>query len=118
MNATTFVEETLARTVRGAGGSLVSDEFPARPDLPRNADYVFRDFGVISELKRLEKDLRDEDGLVPQLSDLYQKWLREGRRVPHVYGRGRLNLQELPPDCQWDVVEVYKKPIAKRIKAA
>jgi hypothetical protein len=67
------VEEVFARAVRRAGGSLVSDLLPTRTNLPKNADYVFQTHGVIAELKRLERDKREDQELSIKIQKLYQE---------------------------------------------
>jgi hypothetical protein len=94
------VEDALARVVRKVAGELVSDLLPPHQDREKNADYLFREYGVIGELKRLEKDQGDDPGMATKRSLLYRKWITEGRSgVPIVYGRALLELRNLPPDC-------------------
>jgi len=113
------VEDALARVVRRVGGSLVSDLLPTDENLEENADFVFPQYGVIGELKRLEKDQGDDPGMAAKRNLLYRKWLTERRPgVPIVYGRALLELRKLPSDCQNEMISLYREPIARRIRKA
>src|SRR5271169_7061750 len=89
------VDETFARVVRQAGGSLVSDLLPTRTNLPKNADYVFPEYNVIAELKRLERDVSEDKEFSASLDQLYREWVVNGKQVPLVWGRGRIDLRNL-----------------------
>jgi hypothetical protein len=73
------VEDLMAKVIKKVGGSLVSDLLPTNKDRESNADYVFQEYGVIGELKRLERDQRDNPGLAAKRNALYRKWLGERR---------------------------------------
>lgn len=112
-------EELLTKVVRKIGGSLVSDLLPTNKDLESNADYVFQQYDVVGELKRLEKDQDDSPEMAAKRNALYQKWIRERRPgVPIVYGRGILNTRNLPLDCALEMISLYREPIARRIRKA
>ena len=48
------VESAFNEFVEEFGGELISKAVPANPE--ENADYLFRDEGVVAELKCLQKD--------------------------------------------------------------
>jgi hypothetical protein len=113
------VENALARVVRRVGGSLVCDLLPTHKNLEENADFVFPQYGVIGELKRLEKDQGADAEMAAKRNLLYRKWLTERRPgVPIVYGRALLELRKLPSDCQNEMISLYREPIARRIRKA
>jgi hypothetical protein len=113
------VDAALARIVQKAGGALVSDLLPPHQNRDQNADYLFRQFGVIGELKRLEKDQGDDPGMAAKRNLLYRQWLDQKRPgVPIVYGTARLDLRNLPPECQNEMISLYREPILRRIKKA
>ncbi|MDO8433326.1 MAG: hypothetical protein Q7S58_13045 [Candidatus Binatus sp.] len=113
------VEDALARVVLKVGGALVSDLLPPHQDRDKNADYLFQQYGVIGELKRLEKNQGDDPEMIAKRNRLYRKWLTERRPgVPIVYGTALLELRRLPPDCQNEMISLYREPIARRIRKA
>jgi hypothetical protein len=113
------VEELLDKVIKKAGGSLVSEILPKNKDRESNADYVFQQYGVIGELKRLERDQGDNPDMAAKRNALYQKWINERRPgVPIVYGRAFLNIRELPTSCANEMISLYREPIARRIRKA
>ncbi len=113
------VEDALARVVRRAGGSLVCDLLPTHENLEENADFVFPQYRVVGELKRLEKDQGNDPGMAAKRNLGYRKWLTERRPgIPIVYGRALLELRKLPPDCQNEMISLYREPLARRIRKA
>ncbi len=112
------VEEQLARVVRRVGGSLVSDLLPAGVDLPKNADFVFPQYRVVGELKRLEKNQSESPEMAEKLQQLYQSWVDQRKPVPLIYGRGQVNLRDLPLECAHQVISLFREPIASRIRTA
>jgi len=112
------VDETFARVVRHAGGSLVSDLLPTRANLPKNADYVFPEYNVVAELKRLERDPREDNEFSENLNRFYRQWVVQGKRVPPVWGRATITLRGLPRECAHQIISLYRKPIHRRIRDA
>jgi hypothetical protein len=108
------VDEAFVRVVRYAGGLLVSDLLPARTNLPKNADYVFPEFDVIAELKRLNED----HDFSANIQLLYQEWVAQGKQVPLVWGRARIDLRSLPLECAHQVISLHRKPIQRRVRDA
>jgi hypothetical protein len=111
------IVETMERVVRRVGGSLVSDRLPSRVNPPPNADYVFPQHGVIAELKRLEKNQSENRELTEKIGALYRGWTKQGK-VPPIYGRAQVNVPQLPKECAYQIISLYKKPIQHRIKEA
>jgi len=118
MDVQISVEDTVGRVVRHVGGSLVSDLLPAGVDLPKNADFVFQQYGVVAELKRLEKDQSEDREMAAKIQQLYQNWIVRRKAVPVGYGRFKLNVRNLPPDCANEIISLYREPIARRIRTA
>ncbi|MGA8549627.1 MAG: hypothetical protein WB678_05275 [Stellaceae bacterium] len=111
------IEETWTRVARNVGGSLVSDLLPRWTDLPKNADFVFPDYKVIAELKRLEHDSHLDREIPRKINELYRRWVYEGKVVP-IYGTVSINLRTLPIDCAEEVISLYRNPIKRRIRKA
>jgi hypothetical protein len=111
------VDDAFARVVHRAGGNMVADLLPPKTDLPKNADYVFRDYNVIAELKRLERDQNENDEFREKRDVLYRQWMDEGK-VPIIYGRRYVESRNLPIECALELVSLYIKPIKRRIREA
>jgi hypothetical protein len=94
--------------VIGCGGELVEGLLGKNPDLPRNADYLFRERHVIAELKALENDSFGEP-FQRKMGDLLARWMARGLLV--VYGTPRIDLRQLPPVCQEEALRVIGKPL-------
>jgi hypothetical protein len=120
MGARISVEDTLARVVRQVGGMLVGDLLPAGENLPKNADFVFKQYKVVAELKCLEKNQDEDSEITAARQSLYDRWIREGKRIPLVAVGGRkiLNLRDLPRDCALEMTSLYRTPIERRIRKA
>jgi hypothetical protein len=113
------VDEAFARAVVRAGGRLVRDLLPDHVDLPRNADYVFQQFDVIGELKRMEKDQGKDPSMAAKTLRMYERWVARGDLKPAPLGTiVRLNPRSLPPACARELISLYREPIAHRIKTA
>jgi hypothetical protein len=83
--------------IKESGGELVTDLIDTR-NPPSNADYFFRDHGVIVELKGLETDTFG-DSYKGKLGDLVADWVARG--LIHIYGINvPLRLNDLPLQCQ------------------
>lgn len=83
--------------IKKAGGELVTDLIDTR-NPPSNADYFFRDQGVIIELKALATDTFG-DSYKRKLGELVADWVERG--LIEIYGINvPLRLNELPPECQ------------------
>jgi hypothetical protein len=105
------LERTFDSFVEHFGGELIDRLLPTQS---KRADYLFRQQGVIAELKRLEKQTFDAD-YHQKLTQLCQNWLRRGRVI--AFGRVHLNLGQLPPDCQREWLRLLESPIQRNILA-
>src|SRR5208282_650227 len=90
------VEEAFRRFVRESGGELVSDLLPSG-NTPSNADFLFRDRGVVAELKCLENNSFGEN-YTQKMQALAEDWM--SRRLIIVFGTAQIQLQKLNPICQ------------------
>ena len=83
--------------INKAGGELVTDLIDTR-NPPSNADYFFREQGVIVELKALETDTFG-DSYKRKLGELVADW--DARGLVEIWGIDvPLRLNGLPPECQ------------------
>jgi hypothetical protein len=100
--------------VKTCGGELVADLLQKNANLPPNADYLFRRSGVIAELKALEDDSLGEP-FRKKMGTLVGSWHRRGLLT--VFGTTRVNLDQLPPLCQQEVLDLIGKPLQTNILA-
>src|SRR6185295_11209866 len=70
------IEHEMDIVVTKCGGERI--EAPvANGSAPNAADYLFRHFGVIAELKCMENDTREEGPFKEKVSEMYWRWVRE-----------------------------------------
>jgi hypothetical protein len=98
--------------VESSGGELVADILGDAPNLPESADYLFRAAGVIAELKSLENATFGES-YHKKMSGLVESWADRGLVL--IYGTQRVDLDQLPPTCQEDVLRLIAQPLRTNI---
>src|SRR5664279_5416609 len=82
------VEETIDGFIRSTGGVKTSDELPTPPPF-ENADYVFRQAGVIIELKEVTADFGKAGGISDKLINLHEKhYKNDPSWRPALFGGG------------------------------
>jgi hypothetical protein len=109
------VEETLDDYVEEFGGELIK-KILSNPNFD-NADYLFRKYKVVAELKTLEKDFFTAENYKKKINELYAKWVEEGL-VPRLWGKALIQTQNLPKQCQLEFTNIVKKPLENRISKA
>ena len=109
------IEETLDEYVEEFGGELIKKNV-SNPDFD-NADYLFKKYKIVAELKTLEKDFFSEDDYKKKLNELYAKWVEE-KLVPSFREKLKIQTTDLPEKCQLEVANIVKKPLEKRISKA
>jgi hypothetical protein len=107
------IEREFAKVVRKIGGELIDDLLSSDSRRPENADYLFRTYNVVAELKCLQKNSILDPDFLDKLGRLYGKLMREGR-APIVRGFGTVSLQQM---AKWDERAVYEfiEPYKKRL---
>lgn len=100
--------------IKSCGGELVADLLEKNVNLPQNADYLFRQHGVIAELKALENDSFGEP-FQRKMGNLMGSWQRRGLLI--VYGTQRIELTQLPSPCQEEALNIIGKPLEANILA-
>jgi hypothetical protein len=99
--------------ITSCGGELVTDLLERNADpRPQNADYLFRDAGVIAELKALEDDSFGEP-FRKKMGDLTGSWHRRG--LLRVFGTRRIELDQLPLPCQEEALSLIGKPLENNV---
>jgi hypothetical protein len=68
------VDALFTAFVRSYGGEIVEDLVGKNPGF-RNADFLFREAGIVGELKRLSVDGSADAALRRKLTTKYQEWI-------------------------------------------
>lgn len=110
------VERELSACIAEIGGQRVDDVI-GKTD-KKNADFLFDDYGVIAELKILEKDQIRSASFVDKCSAVYERYLRERRAPVIVFGTQRLSTEEFPIEFRQEIAELYANPIGRVIRSA
>ena len=108
-------ERTFESFVLKFGGELVS-RLISNVNPSTNADYLFRLPDIVAELKCVERDAFTTDDR-DKLNALALDWMRRGL-IPPIFGRGRIHLRNLPPECQLEWVDLHKGPWKRKLDKA
>jgi len=100
------------------GGQVTDQTIEPTPNLPKNADYIFRSESVIAELKCLEEDLESKQDFVNKRQALIEKWLREKIIEPPQVSGPMIHTKEFPEACQRDLKELYGRTIKTHLRKA
>ena len=97
--------------VKSVGGESVC-ELISNKNPPSNADYLFRQYGVIAELKSLQaggfvESFRRKFGVLLGKWDQQQKF--------RVYGTVTMRSGNMPLECQNEMFSVMGEPLQKQI---
>ncbi|TAK62769.1 hypothetical protein [Methylobacter sp.] len=107
------VEETIDGFVRSIGGVKISDELPNPPPF-ENADYIFREAGVIIELKEVTTDFGKAGGIVDKLIGLHEKHYRNDPSWrPALFGGVGHSKAFIA-----DFVRIFREPLGRILKKA
>ena len=102
-------ENTFRAFVKDFGGEIVSEN-----NTSKCADYFFQQDSVITELKTLQEEARQEH--VKALQKLVNDWMRRGLWLG--YGRVNISLPNMRPECQAEWLPLLLAPIENIIKKA
>ncbi len=100
--------------VKRLGGERVSDII-GNINPQASADYLFRRYGVIAELKSVQAGTFTEP-FRRKLTNLLNRWQREGKVI--VYGTAQLNSSQLPAQCREELFSAMAESLQKHIVAA
>jgi len=81
------------------------------------ADYAFTNHNVIAELKSLEEDTLHSPWGRKLLSARYESWVSR-KLVGPIWGEVRIESQNLPEECQRELVQALRRRIQKKLKKA
>lgn len=111
------VEPTFDQVVGQLGGIRVTSLFRSPPRFD-NADYLFKEAGVVAELKVLELDRSKDSHTQDKIHKLYLKWRTNRDPVPLIFGKARISTDMLPEKNAWELVDVFREPIRLTLKKA
>ncbi|WP_299263451.1 hypothetical protein [uncultured Psychrosphaera sp.] len=111
------VEDEIQVCVELLGGERVSKTFGESPSF-QDADFIFKDYGIISELKSLEEDKINDDLNIEKVSKLYLKELEANKAPVIAFGTVNMSTKGFSEGFTRSVIDIYKKPIQGAIKKA
>ncbi|HET9406012.1 MAG TPA: hypothetical protein VFO39_02130 [Candidatus Sulfotelmatobacter sp.] len=80
----------------------------------RYADYLFSADRIVAELKTLEEDKSADHAR--KIHALSQDWLKRGLLIG--FGRFKISLPKLPPQCQREWLDILESPVENIIRDA
>lgn len=99
-------EEIFKACVKDLAGRCLDDELPKDRQF-RNADFLFDEHRVVSELKCLEEDVFRTPKFNQKVKALYDKWIERGLVQPTKY----FNLRDIPGECAIEYLNLIKRQI-------
>jgi hypothetical protein len=100
--------------VKRVGGERIS-EIVGNVNPKSSADYLFRRYGVIAELKSLQARTFLES-FQRKMGDLMGRWQREGKLI--VIGTARVDSSRLSPECREEMFSLMAESLQKHAVAA
>jgi hypothetical protein len=100
--------------VRAVGGQRVREIVGDNPPFD-NADYLWTEASIVSEMKNLEKDFLSDPAVSNTMHEMYNSWLDEGRDVPIMYGEGVLRTDQLPVECTRELIGIFKDKLESAV---
>lgn len=111
------VETVFDRIVEKVGGCRVDTLFASDGNAPLNADYYFRDAGVVAELKEIVADLHEDTALRERLGNILHRYVGQ-KGVPLLAGTQRLRIDLLPDDCRHEMMLPLRRKLEGPVKKA
>lgn len=110
------VADVFAECTRRLGG-IVLDDAPASSK-KKNADFAFKNYQVVVELKCMEESFWGKEAFQRKLSSLADGWIRKGLVPLAPRGRRTFELSTLPAQCQRDFSDLLKSKLSGYFKEA
>ena len=111
------IEDEIQVCIELLGGERVSKTFGESPSF-QDADFIFKDYGIISELKSLEEDKISDDLNIEKFSKLYLKELEANNAAVIAFGAVNMSTKGFSEEFTRSVIDIYKRPIQRAIKKA
>ena len=103
-------------TVFGEFVTEFGGEVLPEPSDTKIADYLFREQGIVAELKCLMED--QTDAMNRRLTPIVQGWYKKHRRLPPGYDGNFLEIAKAPKEISDPWLEILKAPIENFIRNA
>lgn len=113
-HANLSVESTFHDFVRGVGGLIIEETLLGNPGF-YNADYYFKDAGVIGELKEIETEFLNSDGPKKKLEKLTERLIKE---IPNFKPELLVGSGEYPAWFKKEFIRLARPAITRILKKA
>jgi len=111
------VEHEMLNCVVGLGGDRVSNSVGESPNF-ENADFIFKEQKVISELKSLEENKILDERIIQKASNLYIEELASGKAPVVLFGTRVMTTHGFSGEFTKKIIDLYKIPIQRVVKKA
>lgn len=111
------VEDEFAEAIKTIGGVRITDVLGRVPG-HLNADFAFIADSVVAELKCLDKDQINEEGIIEKASKLYAEELTTGKAPVVVFGTVQMSTAGFSQDYVRKIANLYRVPIERVVSKA
>ncbi|MGH6888448.1 MAG: hypothetical protein ACREHF_04520 [Rhizomicrobium sp.] len=112
------IEDDFCKAMRSIGAVRPVEIDPNCQDHKYNADIVFKERGIIAEIKTLVNDSRAAKDFGKRYSALYAKWTAKGL-VPSQSGPTlKLDTSKLPEACSHELLRLATRPAKQHAESA
>jgi hypothetical protein len=111
------VEDEILKCIAGLGGEKVSNSVGESPNF-ENADFIFKEQKVVSELKSLEENKILDERIIQKASNLYMEELASGKAPVVLFGTRIMTTRGFSDKFTRKIIDLYKKPIQSIVKKA
>jgi hypothetical protein len=110
-------ESEIDKCVASIGGVKVSDLYKGSPVFD-NADYWFKQYNVVAELKCLMEDKGQDNKTQGKVQNIFNSHLYSRESKVVIFGTVKVNSSDVSEQCTKDIAEVYRRPIQGIMKKA
>jgi len=110
-------ESEIDKCIAAISGIKVSDLYQGSPTFD-NADYWFKKYNVIAELKCLIEDKGQDRKINEKIQNIFDKHLYVKKPKIVAFGTNTINSSDISKQCEKDVAEVYRRPLQGVMKKA
>ena len=111
------VEDEFAEAIKPIGGVRVTDVLGRLPG-HLNADFAFVADSVVAELKCLDKDQINDEGIIEKASNLYAEELNAGKAPVVVFGEVHMTTAGFSEAYARKIADLYRVPVERVVKKA
>jgi hypothetical protein len=111
------VEDEFAEAIKAIDGVRIAEVLGNHPG-HLNADFAFIADSVVAELKCLDKDQINDDGVIEKASNLYAEELIAGNAPIVVFGEVQMTTADFSDEYAQKIADLYRVPIERVVKKA